>query len=55
MNISRIIIKATAKTCISYTMLLETKLISAQETNSLSAIGSSIFPNLEDWLNDLAK
>ena len=40
---------------ISCIMLLETKLISAQETKSLSAIGSSIFPNLEDWLNDLAK
>ena len=44
-----------ARMFISCIILFETKLNSAQVTNNLSAIGSKIFPNLDDWLNDLAR
>ena len=47
--------RVAARMVISCIILFETKLNSAQVTNNLSAIGSKIFPNLDDWLNDLAR
>ena len=54
-KISLIIMRVAARMFISCIILFETKLNSAQVTNNLSAIGSKIFPYLDDWLNDLAR